>query len=114
MQLKEMFFLKKRGRKKGEGWGEKEIRAKEAHGNEEGNATRGDGEKGKERKKRSRVISYLPGRRRRCCQRSARPPLSSMDPRDEKGRRIWDSRIFMRRCFKHRPPSLRLPLSLPF
>lgn len=51
MQLKEMFFLKKRGRKKGEGWGEKEIRAKEAHGNEEGNATRGDGEKGKREKK---------------------------------------------------------------
>lgn len=50
MQLKEMFFLKKRGRKKGEGWGEKEIRAKEAHGNEEGNATKG--EKGKERKKK--------------------------------------------------------------
>ena len=42
----------------------------------------------------------------------ASSPLSSMDPRDEKGRRIWDSRIFMLRCFKHRPPFLLLPPSL--
>lgn len=74
-----MFFSKKERKKERRGGGRKRKKFAQKRRTVTRRVTRlreTERREGEEKKKRSRVISYLPGRCRRCCQRSARRLLS--------------------------------------
>lgn len=112
-----MFFSKKKRKKERRGGGRKRKKFAQKRRTVTRRVTRlrkterREGEE-KKKKKKPRNLVFAWSLSPLLSTQRASSPLSSMDPRDEKGRRIQDSRIFMLRCFKHRPPFLLLPPSL--